>query len=137
MSIRITCPACNASYPVDDEMSGKKVRCRKCEKAIAVPMNNREADVAVFDPKGKGTPPPLRGDKPAGRRDRDASGVRKPQKKGSMVLPLVLIGGGLAVVAVVVVVVLLVGGGIVSFFALRAPNAPARPGSFQAKNLRL
>src|SRR5437763_1613920 len=37
MPIQISCPGCKASYAVDDELGGKKIRCRKCEAPVAVP----------------------------------------------------------------------------------------------------
>src|SRR5262249_35688590 len=32
-----TCPSCDASYAVDDDKRGAKVRCRKCKEVISVP----------------------------------------------------------------------------------------------------
>ena len=37
MSVRVTCPKCDASFAVDDKMRGKKVYCKKCERPILVP----------------------------------------------------------------------------------------------------
>jgi predicted Zn finger-like uncharacterized protein len=37
MSIRFACPACHASYTVDDKNAGKKARCAKCGEAIDIP----------------------------------------------------------------------------------------------------
>ena len=50
MTIRITCPGCKTSLTLEDEMRGRKVRCRKCEKVLNIPEAseaNREKAAAV------------------------------------------------------------------------------------------
>jgi HEAT repeat protein len=37
MSIKITCPSCDDVFTVADNMRGKKVACRECDKTIVVP----------------------------------------------------------------------------------------------------
>src|SRR5262249_49358506 len=36
MPINLLCPSCQARYQVPDSLLGKQVRCRKCQKPIAV-----------------------------------------------------------------------------------------------------
>jgi S1-C subfamily serine protease len=36
MAIRVVCPACDAAFSVSDELKGKKIRCRECEKPVLV-----------------------------------------------------------------------------------------------------
>lgn len=36
MPIAITCPSCDTSYDVADELEGKKVRCRTCKQPVRV-----------------------------------------------------------------------------------------------------
>src|SRR5205807_614527 len=36
MAIAITCPSCKASYDVGDNMRGKKMLCRECERALII-----------------------------------------------------------------------------------------------------
>src|SRR2546427_8828283 len=36
MAIEITCPSCKASYDVGDNMRGKKMLCRECERALLI-----------------------------------------------------------------------------------------------------
>src|SRR5262249_49386862 len=36
MAIRVVCPHCDAAFNVADELRGKKVRCRECEKPVPV-----------------------------------------------------------------------------------------------------
>ena len=36
MAIRVVCPHCDATFSVADELRGKKVRCRDCEKPVPV-----------------------------------------------------------------------------------------------------
>lgn len=36
MPIQITCDRCRASYPVDDDLRGRRVRCRECDEPLVV-----------------------------------------------------------------------------------------------------
>jgi predicted Zn finger-like uncharacterized protein len=42
VAIRITCPACEATYAVDDGLRGKRIRCKKCEELFAVQPGDEE-----------------------------------------------------------------------------------------------
>ena len=37
MPIQITCPACKSKYTISDDLRGKKIRCRQCDKPLLVP----------------------------------------------------------------------------------------------------
>src|SRR5438552_586269 len=37
MSISVRCAACNKLYKVDDALAGRKVRCKACGAALAIP----------------------------------------------------------------------------------------------------
>jgi predicted Zn finger-like uncharacterized protein len=128
MSIRFTCPACDASYTIDDDMRGKKMRCRKCDESVTVPAKEPKTDDGVYDPKGRGSPPVRRDDRrdrddhdgPKSRREKDASSSRKPKKKGNLLLPMVAIGGGgIAVVGVTLLLVI-----VILVFALKSSDDP-------------
>jgi predicted Zn finger-like uncharacterized protein len=43
MPVHVTCPNCSASQNVDEEKRGKKVRCRKCDELIPVPLKGKAA----------------------------------------------------------------------------------------------
>ena len=47
MSLRLTCPACQATYQVSEDLSGKKVRCARCNQRF----------VAAVPPQSPETPP--------------------------------------------------------------------------------
>ncbi len=38
MSLRLTCPACQATYQVAEHLSGKKVRCARCNQRFVAPV---------------------------------------------------------------------------------------------------
>ena len=123
MSVRITCPGCKASYPVDDDLRGKRIFCKQCEHPIPVPARKKD-DEGVFDPKGKSAPVPSRrtsrdedSARPASRRDRDDSDAPRPakQSKSGLLAVLLVAGGGLAVLGVVCIGLV-----VVLYFRLRA-----------------
>jgi S1-C subfamily serine protease len=125
MSIRIVCPDCDTSNSVADEMRGKKIRCRECDRSLSVPSGDRRRDdEGVYDPKGKSAPVqnPRRGgrddDRSAGRLD---SPPRQAKKGGSGLWAVLLVAGGSLAVAGVVSVILIV----VLYFALRTPTPEA------------
>jgi ribosomal protein S27E len=70
MPIRITCPGCKKPLLVPDQLAGKKVRCKGCAAAIAVPGNAPPTGtMPVSRPpvaKGAGAPPVKPG-QPAGK----------------------------------------------------------------------
>jgi len=34
MAVSVTCPGCGTSYPVADDLLGKKIRCKKCQETF-------------------------------------------------------------------------------------------------------
>ncbi len=50
MPLEVECPGCSTRYRVGDDKGGKRLRCKKCQEVITVPMGNRPSDpFAVFD----------------------------------------------------------------------------------------
>jgi hypothetical protein len=51
MPIRITCPSCKAAYPIANELRGKRIRCRECDRPLVIPGGDNddavETNVAV------------------------------------------------------------------------------------------
>jgi hypothetical protein len=37
MAIEVVCPSCDASHKVKDESAGKKLKCKGCQKILAIP----------------------------------------------------------------------------------------------------
>src|SRR5437879_3095576 len=68
MPIRITCPSCDESYNVSDELRGKKVKCKSCGGVVTVGGRGRAADDADGVQDRKGRPVPVQA---GGRRFRD------------------------------------------------------------------
>ncbi len=44
MSLSVTCPDCDKTLRVKDELAGKKVRCPGCSTVIPIPAKELEAD---------------------------------------------------------------------------------------------
>src|SRR3954467_15947721 len=34
MAVSVTCPGCRTSYPVTEDLLGKKIRCKKCQETF-------------------------------------------------------------------------------------------------------
>jgi predicted Zn finger-like uncharacterized protein len=134
MPIRVTCPECGASYPVNDELGGKKVRCRKCEATVPVPKG-KKADVEEIEiveddegvqekvPAAKKKAAAVAGGKPARRRDEDYDDEDddrprgKKGKKGQKAKPR---SAGATIAIVTVLLVVIIGGvGTALYFAFK------------------
>ncbi len=52
MPIQITCGRCHTSYPVDDDLHGRRVRCRECDEAVVVegPFAATSEEASRLDP---------------------------------------------------------------------------------------
>jgi len=50
MAIPFTCPACNASFRVKEEMAGRKGKCPKCGAGVVVPHSGPPDAVQAADP---------------------------------------------------------------------------------------
>ncbi|AQT69231.1 hypothetical protein STSP2_02420 [Anaerohalosphaera lusitana] len=50
--IKFKCSKCSTSLKAPDEYAGKKVRCNKCKKVIAIPSNGekKKRDIVAVDP---------------------------------------------------------------------------------------
>src|SRR5262249_40171170 len=126
MPIRITCPHCRDSYSVDEDLLGKRVRCRECKEAFTVQSPRRRED---DEDEGDRRPDRRVGARPSRAveyeaprrssrsRDEDDPPPRRKTKSGGL-SPLVLVGGG---VGVLLLVALAVAG---SFWLGRQSNAP-------------
>ncbi len=72
MSVRLSCPGCQAPYVLPDEQRGKPLRCGKCQKVFTVPA----AAGAGQPPAGNGTGHP--GGKPAATAPREERTQTRP-----------------------------------------------------------
>jgi hypothetical protein len=87
MSIEVVCPSCDTSHKVKDESAGKKLKCKGCQKILAIPA---KAEAAEGDPwdnldeneGGEELPPVVRpsaaSKKKTGKRARASSGDGMP-----------------------------------------------------------
>jgi predicted Zn finger-like uncharacterized protein len=115
MPIAATCPNCQANYTLRDEMRGKTVRCKQCQKpfvaggAIKARVVEDEPEDAPARRPGQiqakpgSGPPPVKArvvdDKPRRRRDddydEDDDDYVRPKKKSSATMYVLLgVGGG-------------------------------------------
>jgi predicted Zn finger-like uncharacterized protein len=60
MPIQITCGRCQASYPVDDDLRGRRVRCRECGEPVVVegPFAAAGEEAPRLDPAEAANHPP-------------------------------------------------------------------------------
>lgn len=119
MAIEVKCPGCEKRYRVPENLAGKRIRCKECQKAIAVPAELNEDD-ELEEPEPE--PRPKKSKKvrvtPDEEDDRDdrprkpKKGKRKKSKSGGIPVWVYLAGGGglAAVIAVVVVVIVVMSG---------------------------
>jgi predicted Zn finger-like uncharacterized protein len=113
MAVRVTCPSCETSYPVDDALRGKRVLCIHCESPIHVPTAAaappKPAPSAAVQPvKPRAAVQPAK-PKPAARAvvavepdEDDAPVKRKPAPAKGGISPLVWVGCGALVLLVLV-----------------------------------
>jgi len=83
MTIAISCPACGASYNLNDQMRGKTVRCKSCQETFPVNGSSKSAPTGIK--KGATPARPM----PASKSDPDDEPVKKKGGKG------LLIAGGI------------------------------------------
>jgi S1-C subfamily serine protease len=139
MSVRVTCPACRASYSVGDEIRGKTIRCRECDQPLPIPARRTDADTtirlpdddaqpndAIYDTKGRSAP------RPTGRGRREEETTREAPRKarsGGLIAVLLVVGGSFAVLAVlgialvVLTIVIFRGGAPEEQLAVKGPGA--------------
>ena len=123
MAIRITCPGCQASLTLQDEMRGKKVRCRKCEQAINVPAANgvkkKEAAGVQASRNGKMKAAPAE-EHEEEHEEETPKKKKKKSKKGTGLNWIVV--GGLAGLFLVVIA-----GGVAAYVIMGVGRAPIGP----------
>ena len=45
MAVTVVCPGCRTSYPITEDLVGKKIRCKKCQETFtATAAKNRGQD---------------------------------------------------------------------------------------------
>jgi hypothetical protein len=125
MSIRITCPGCEAPLTLADTMAGKKVRCTSCKKVLAIPASKKKVLAGGDEPDEEAIREDEKlqvkakardaDDDADGGDDEDSPKKKKKKKKKGKQGNLALIVGG----ASVLVVLLLVGGAAALVFALK------------------
>lgn len=102
MPITVTCAACGQSYPIRDDMAGKRVRCR-CGLAIEVPEGGSFYNfLDELPPQAPPRASPVHSPRQA-QPQRLAPSRRKPSAKSAWLIPAI------AISAVVVPCVLVVG----------------------------
>ena len=108
MPIRVRCSQCETVNSLADTMSGKKIRCKKCQSVIAVPEAEIEEDAAPAAIKGKGSQAKTRSapvedqeeERPRGKDQRKQ--VEADKSSSKLVLLLGSVGAFLLLVGVVV-----------------------------------
>jgi predicted Zn finger-like uncharacterized protein len=139
MPIRITCGRCHTSYPVDDDLHGRRVRCRECDEAVLVDgpfaaTSEEAADrqAGILLPSG-GQPPTAAaefGSKLPGEREgpgADPPAGRPPRKllRATLLVGIVVLG----------LIGLLAGAWAWDLFDLRSRWAPPSPPTVLSWNM--
>jgi hypothetical protein len=123
MAIRITCPGCKTALSLSEEMRGKKVRCKHCEKVIGIPAADapkHQAETATQTErkvKLKTAPP----SEESHDEDEDRPAKKKKKKKKKQGSSTLLIAGGAAVFLLLVCAV-----AVSAVFWPRDPDAKAK-----------
>jgi predicted Zn finger-like uncharacterized protein len=126
MSLSVTCPDCDRTIKVKDEIAGKKVRCPGCSTVISIPAASANDDDFLSDFDDVSTPKrprrrksesidddedDLPAVKPRGRKSAKTSKKKSSSKSGGPNWPLIggLGGGGLVIAVLVAVVIVTMG----------------------------
>ncbi|MFN8709941.1 MAG: hypothetical protein ACK526_05630 [Planctomyces sp.] len=68
MAIDVSCLKCSKAYRVNDQLAGKKFRCKQCQSAVEIPPAAcEEADIEFEDDSLWTQPPPRRSLPPGSR----------------------------------------------------------------------
>jgi predicted Zn finger-like uncharacterized protein len=126
MPVRITCPACDASYAVDNELRGRRIRCRECGKPVSVPAAKAamtevvEATAITEEPELVTTAVgPTRRSR---HRDEEAEEAPAPKKAGGLSCGAMLLAiGSVGALALVLLVVV---GGVIAYVVW--PQSPQK-----------
>jgi predicted Zn finger-like uncharacterized protein len=115
MAVTVVCPGCRTSYPITEDLVGKKIRCKKCQETFtATAAKNRSQDDRIQTKPSAAK---------AGRKDDPRTKARQETKKA---------GKGLLIGAAIGVVVLLVGGGIGAIVLMNQSDSSTPPANQQA-----
>src|SRR5262245_10109013 len=110
MAVNVVCPGCRTSYPITEDLVGKKIRCKKCQETFtATAAKSRSQDDRIQTRPNAAK---------AGRRDDDG-----PRGKGRTDTKKA--GKGLLIGAGIGAVVLLIGGGIGAIILMNQSDTPA------------
>jgi predicted Zn finger-like uncharacterized protein len=97
MPIQVVCPSCKTSYTLREEVSGKKVRCKKCQEAFVATSTPaaEEAEELEEDPIDEPRrPSKKRRSRPeSDDEDEERPRRRRPKKKQSVLVPVLIVGG--------------------------------------------
>src|SRR5439155_13384607 len=81
MAVSVTCPGCRTSYPVTEDLLGKKIRCKKCQETFTATAAKSAAAARRGDDRITTRP----GAAPAAARGRyaDDAGDEPPRRNGN------------------------------------------------------
>jgi predicted Zn finger-like uncharacterized protein len=57
MAVNVTCPGCRTSYPVTEDLLGKKIRCKKCQETFAATAAKSAVTARATDERITTRPP--------------------------------------------------------------------------------
>jgi S1-C subfamily serine protease len=105
MGLRVTCSACGESYPVDDSLRGKRLRCRKCESPLLVPASRSRPAREEEDEEDLPRRREAADRRPRSREEESNRPRRKAAPTAAGQLPIILAGAGAGVLLLVGLVV--------------------------------
>lgn len=127
MAVSVTCPGCRTSYPVTEDLLGKKIRCKKCQESFTAAVSKSKAGARGGDERIQTRPSsrdryedddyedtPRRNGNGRGYPDR-----RSQAGKGN--------SSGLLIGGIVFGAVLLVGGGAIGYWMMNSEPVPDQP----------
>jgi len=103
MAVTVTCPSCGSSYPVGEEILGKKIRCKGCQAVFAAAGAKAKVGAGVGTDKPAAPTIPRGSNGVAHREDLAPKARTQPSTGG--ISPAVMIGGGVALLAMIGVTV--------------------------------
>src|SRR5262245_1033834 len=127
MAISVTCPGCRTSYPVTEDLLGKKIRCKKCQETFTATASKATAAAGRAADERIQT-------RPSARAAEDGNGAAPAngRTKPAAAPPRAIAGNKAAVMISAGAGALVVTMGIVTFWALnRTPDTPPDSGLSQ------
>src|SRR5436309_56821 len=82
MAVSVTCPGCRTSYPVTEDLLGKKIRCKKCQETFTATAAKSAAGVRRAGDDRITTKPAAAGKAPARYDDEDDAPRRNGNGRG-------------------------------------------------------